>query len=293
MAKKTAMRVPQEVREDKPEEERKLGVVGKSWQEKAKKLDKIFNFVAAHTSHFVTLNDNSYVQSFDEELAKNSNLPLHVRPLRRRYYWGNSDLDGYKKGDKGKAEVRTEKKVGKGYWEMTLKLGSNKKSKKTLKRGEFKRALDGFGVNLDVFKKAISIAAWKILGDKPLKPLAIIEGQSIPVLYHPDGRTDVIFEIKFDKGKGKTFDGHEEDVIEVEIEVKEKPKEMSECEVEALLDKSEAILFGDFEDDLERIYDAKPSRLFNHLVQWRGRDKKGFKEAFKSLPGDSWQTLSP
>ncbi len=293
MAKKDKVRIPQEVRDDKPEEERKHRVLGKTWGEKAAKLDEIFNFVASQKKHFVTLDMAPHTDSFDEELAKASEFPANPRPLRLRYYWGNMALDGYKKGDKGKAEIRTERKVGKGYWEQVLKLGGNCGKKKTLKRGEYKRALDGFGTNLDVYTNAVKRSAKYILGDSERKPLARVEGQSKPVLYHPDGRTDIIFEIKFDKCKGFTFDGHEEDVVEVEIEVKEAPEDMSEEEIDALLEKSEEVLYKEFGDDLEQVYEAKPSALFRHLVEWRERDKKGFEKAFKSLPGDCWGEWRP
>lgn len=294
MANKKKIRVPQEVREDKPEEERKLRVLGKSWQDKAAKLDAIFHFVASQKAHFVTLDLQPHTDYFDAELVKASEYPAEFRPLRKRYYWGTLDLAGYKDSDPGKAELRTERKVGKGYWEQVLKLGgSTGKKKKTLIRGEHKRAVDGFGVNLSIYPAKIKRDAKKILDDKELKPLARLEGQSKPVLYHPDGREDVIFEIKFDKCKGFAFDGYEEDVVEVEIEAKEIPDKMTEQELEALFDKSENVLYQAFTGDLEPIYEAKPSGLFRHLVEWRSRDKKGFEKAFQSLPGDKWSDWSP
>lgn len=294
MAKKDKIRVPQEVRDDKPEEERKHRVLGNSWQDKAAKLDKVFNFVASQKDHFVTLDSKPHTDQFDSELADHAEFPFHPRPLRKRYYWGTIDLNGYKDGDLGKAEVRTEKKIGKGYWEQVLKLGgSTGKKKKTLKRGEYKRALDGFGTNLSVYQSSVSRSAELILGNKELKPLVRLEGQSKPLLYHPDGREDVIFEIKFDKCKGFAFDGYEEDVIEVEVEVKEFPDSMKSDDIEALLDRSEEILYEVFADDLEPVYEAKPSALFRHLAEWRERDKKEFKEAFKSLPGHKWADFLP
>lgn len=285
---------PQEVREDKPEEERKHRVLGENWCEKAAKLDAIFNFVAAQKTHFVTLDSQPHTDHFDGELADASEYPTHFRPLRKRYYWGTIDLDGYKDGDPGKAELRTERKIGKGYWEQTLKIGgSTGKKKKTLIRGEYKRALDGFGTNIDIYPSKIRRDAKKVLDDKVLKPLARLEGQSKPVLYHPDGNSDVIFEIKFDKCKGFTFDGHEEDIVEVEIEVKEIPDGFTQDDIEELLDKSEKVLYDAFQGDLEPIYEAKPSALFRHLVEWRDRDKKEFEKAYKALPGDKWADWTP
>lgn len=286
------MKRPQEIKEDKPEKERKHRVLGKSWVEKAEKLDRVFNFVAANKEHFVTLNQQPHSDGFDSELAAAAELPANPRPLRKRYYWSNRALDGYKEGDgKGRAEIRTEQKVGKGYWEQVLKIGG--KSGKTIERGEYKRALDGFGVNLDVYPEAIQKAARKIIQDEDLKPLVRLEGQSKPVLYHPDGRQDILFEIKFDKGKGFTFDGVQEDIVEVEIEVKEVGENVTEKEIEALLDKSEKLLYDNFAHDMEPIYEAKAMTLFRHLAAWRERDEEDFKKAFKSLPGDRWAEYRP
>ena len=68
---------------------------------------------------------------------------------------------------------------------------------------------------------------------------------------------------------------------------------MSDNDVETLLDQSEQILYTHFPGDLDPIYEAKPSALFRHLVEWRDRDRKEFEKAFKSLPGDCWADWSP
>ncbi|MCB9989923.1 MAG: hypothetical protein H6867_00910 [Rhodospirillales bacterium] len=291
MAKEIKKGKPQEVRDDGTEEERKHRVLGENWHDKAIRLDTIFNFIAGQKTHFVTLDQAVHTDHFDPELAAFAEFPANPKPLRTRYYWANAALDGYKPDDKGRAEIRTERKTGKGCWEQVLKIGG--KSGKTLKRGEYKRALDGFGVNLDVYPSEIRKSALKIIKDEEFKPLIRLEGQSKPVLYRPDGRTDILFEIKFDKGKGFTFDGIEEDVIEVEIEVKERGSDVSDEEIEALLDKSESLLYQQFEGNLEPINESKAMTLFRHLVDWQECDKKGFEKAFKALPGDRWEEYKP
>lgn len=292
MSKKTIKpRIPQELREDKPEEERKHRVLGKTWRKKAARLDKIFNFVATEKEHFVTFNLAPHTEGYNTELRRHSSRPVNIKPLRRRYYWANRKLDGYKKGNKDRVELRTEQKKGKGYWAQVLKLGSS--SAKTLRRGEYTRSLDGFGTNLDVYTPKVRDAARKVVGNTVRKPLGMIECQSVPLLYHPDGRPDVIFEIKFDKGKGFTFDGMETDVVEVEIEVKEVGEDVSKKDIEALLDKSERILYSEFEGLLKPVYQSKPELLFKHLNKWRKKDRTGFEKAFDSLPGDRWESWSP
>lgn len=282
---------PQEIKEDKPEIERKYSVIGDCLADRAHVLKKIFDSVVAKNDHFVTLDRAPHTKDFPAELVDlPPDFPCTVSYLRTRLYWLNDELAGYKPGDKGRAEIRTEEKPEKGYWQQTLKLGGN--GEKTLTRGEFKRPLDDFGTNLDVYKPKQRKAAYAILGHKERKPLVRIDSQSTALLYHPDGRPDVLFEIKFDKGIGRTFNGYVRDIVEVEIEVK-KAENLSPKDIERLLDRTETALYEKFNDDLEPIKDSKPAALFRYLVNYRERSKAGFERDFKALSGNKWDELSP
>ncbi len=285
--KKHKARVPREVKDDGEEDERKYRVLGKTWDQKVKTLRSVFSFVVLEGKFFATLDKAPHTASFDTCLVASAQVPIHIKPIGCRYYWATACLAGYKAKDKTRAEVRTEEKIGKRRWEQVVKLGGD--GSKTLKRGEYERHLDDFGVNIGVYSPEIRRAIRGVVGQKTLYPLAHIDVQSIPVLFHPDGRKDVLFEIKFDCGKGKTFDGFTTDIVEIEIEVKNFPKDMPDSKIEALLDLAEKMLFRDYGDNLEPIFESKPAVLFRHLVSWRDRNETEFTAAFRSLRGDKWK----
>lgn len=285
MADSKKGRIPQEVHEDKPENERKYRVKGASFEARVEKLSRIFNHIAACRRHFRTLDLAPHTDQFDTALSACSRFPHEVTPLRQRFYWAGENLKGYRPDDKIKAEVRTERKIGKGVWQQVLKIG--RESMGTLSRGEYKRLLDGFGTNLGIYPDKIKKPAQKILGDGPLKPVLVIESKSTKVLFHPDGNPDVLLEIKFDKGRGRTFDGFRHDIVEIEVEVKE-GGDLSAKQIEKILDRTEQVLLKHFADDLEPIHHSKVFEMVQHLHGWWLRDKKGFHKAFDALPGDRW-----
>ena len=291
MSRKAKVRVPQEVREDKPENERKYKITGERWEDRVQTIRQVFQKAAECKEHFVTLDKQPHIQKYHTRLIEAGQLPVEILALRERFYWAGKKLKGYRSEDNKKAEVRTEEKIGKGFWQQVLKLGSD--GTKTLKRGEHKRSLDGFGTNLSVYSDSIKEEALKILGKRNLKPLVQLQGQSIKLLYHPDGRKDMLFEIKFDIVAGRTFDGYERNIVEVEVEVKERGKKVTDKEIENMLDKSEGALLTDFADQLEVVYHSKVSELFQHLQGWLLRDPKGFSKAFDKLPGDKWAEYHP
>ena len=106
--------------------------------------------------------------------------------------------------------------------------------------------------------------------------------------YHPDGRADILFEIKFDKGKGFSFDGEQCEVVEVEIELKENLDGAAADEIEALLDKSDAALLKKSPDQLVPCIESKPAGLFSHLNNRCEEDPATFGRAFDALPDDRW-----
>jgi len=280
------------ISDDKPEEERKHRILGDRWADKAVLLDALFEFVKSEPDHFITLDTAPHVDGFDPELVSASLAPAHHRPLHQRIYWATKALDGYQNADDTKAEIRIQRKLGSGCWEQTLKLsGRNDPQKgagKTMVRQEYERDVDSFSIDLDLFPKEAEQAARSVFGDKPLKPLICLQGQGIPVLYHPDGRADVLFEIKFDKGKGFSFDGEQCEIVEVEIELKENLGGVTADEIEALLDKSDAALYTKFPDMLALSTESKPARLFAHLNKWREENPNAFGQAFDALPGNKW-----
>ncbi|MDB3952774.1 hypothetical protein N9452_02700 [Alphaproteobacteria bacterium] len=280
------------IADDKPEEERKHRIIGNGWADKAILLDMLFDFVKSETDHFITLEKKPYVSGFDPELVLTSLVPVNYRPLHQRIYWATKDLDGYKGGDDKRAEIRIQRKLGSGYWEQSLKLsGRNDPQKgagKTIVRQEYERDVDSFRIDLGLFPKKAEQAARSVFGDKPLKPLICLQGQGIPVLYHPDGRADILFEIKFDKGKGFSFDGEQCEVVEVEIELKENLGGAAAEEIEALLDKSDRALYKKSPNQLVPSIESKPARLFAHLNKWCEEDPDAFGHAFDALPDDRW-----
>ena len=272
--------VPVAVQSGKAEEERKYRVNGESWDDRVALLRQIFKFVAADKRHFATFDAAPHTEGYDARLLAVAKKPKHTKALRERFYWDTTALDGRGPANEGLVEIRTENKLGKHFWEQVVKLGGS--GTKTLKRDELPCSLDGPGVNMNVYEEPVRKAVHKVIGDKTLYPMLRIQSQSEPVLYHPDGRADVTFEIKFDVGVCTAFDGYEEDIVEIEIEVKDAPKSMSVKEIEELFDKSELKLFSKYADDLSLIFESKAAACFQHLVGWRERDKKEFKDAVKA-----------
>jgi hypothetical protein len=120
-----------------------------------------------------------------------------------------------------------------------------------------------------------------------------LEGQSSPILYYPKGSDDVLFEIKFDRTSGRTFDGHTERQAEIEIEIKKHPASMTMPRLEELLDRTENALISHFADSIQPIYESKVSGLFRHLAGWRARNPQEFSRVFKDLPGNRWTEWTP
>ncbi len=292
IARKNKMRIPHEKREDGSEDERKYEVLGINWLERVTRLHKIFAHVVNCNSHFVTLNAAPHTEGYDPELLSTAKPPIETLALRTRFYMAGKKLKGYRPSDKKKGELRIEEKTGKAAWQQVLKLGGD--GSRTLKRGEHKRLLDGAGYNFNVYSKDIAAQAEDVLGKRLLKRLVRLQGQSEKILYHPEGRQDVLFEIKFDQVKGLTFDGQKKkDLIEIEIEVKERGSNVSDDEIETMLNKSEDELMKNFADDIRPIYHSKVSELFQHLYGWMLQDPQGFGRAFDALPARKWAEMAP
>ena len=277
---------------DRPEEERKHRIIGSRWVDKVILLNTLFDFVTSESDHFVTLEKTPYVSGFDSELVSTSLAPVHYRPLHQRFYWATKDLDGYKDGEDTRPEIRIQRKLGTGRWKQTLKLSRQSDPQKgvgkTIVRQEYEREVNGFRIDFRLFPNEAEQAARSVFGDKPLKPVICMQGQGIPILYHPCGRADILFEIKFDKGKGFSFDGEQCEVVEVEIELKENLDGAAVEEIEALLDESDAALYKNFPDQLAPCIESKPAALFSHLKTRRKENPNTFGEAFDALPDDRW-----
>lgn len=288
---KSKIRVPQLAHEDKPEDERKYRIKGASLTLRQQRLKAIFDHVAKCNAHFRTLNKSPYTAKFDPRLANTARLPYEETPLRERFYWAGKNLKGYLPTEKIKVEIRTELKVGKGLWQQVLKIG--KETIGTLSRGEHKRLLDGFGVNLEPYPDKTRKPAMDILGDDELKPVIKIESRSRKILFHPDGNENLLLEIKFDEGIARTFDGFEQEFVEIEIEVKERCEDMTKEDIEAVLDRTQEVLLSRFADHLTPIHHSKVFDMVQHLYGRLLANKKMFHNVFNKLPGDRWAEVKP
>ena len=255
------------------EHERKHRVQGVCWADKAAIIDKIADFVADETTHFATLEAAPHSDGFDKELVAAARMPFNARPLHRRIYWAARDLAGYGNEDAATVEIRLEHQPAKGNWQQTVKLGAHRPTEKTLSRREIESDVAGFAVDLDLLPEDARRDANVILGGQLLKPVICLQGQGVPILYHPDGHKDLLFEIKFDKGKGFSFDGESCDIVEIEIELKQQHASADLKEIERLFEKSDDMLYRAFPDQIKRSNESKPTELFRHLRKWRARDR--------------------
>ena len=87
-----------------------------------------------------------------------------------------------------------------------------------------------------------------------------------------------MLEIKFDKGRGRTFDGYKHDIVEIEIEVKDRGPKITEKDIEKALDRTEKVLMKYFADSLQPCllytYDAADERSSEDLGGRRKFKKK-------------------
>ena len=280
-------------RKDKPERERKHRVLANSWTEKARLLNQIFKFVMDDNTHFVTLDLPPYASNFSEQLLSAARFPSNIKPLHQRLYWTTKTLSGYQSSNQPLVELRTERIINDSCWEQVVKFALAGTEGKTLSRREISTYLDGFGVNLSVLPEDACKLAKEILGDTALKAVACLQGQSIPVLYYPNGQNEIVFEIKFDLGIGHCFDGYKIDVIEIEVELKDYNQKLDLEHVEKLFDASEYVLETAFPGALDRTSVSKPTPLFQHMSDWRSRDVESFEAAYEALSDRQWVGPAP
>jgi hypothetical protein len=258
-------------------------ILSGDFKKDAQSLRAIFEFVNRNVAHYV------YVQpeeNIDPELLSLRQRPMNFKQARRRTYWANKKLSGYNEDDrKDRLEIRTErKKNGVTTYDIDVKRGGPASEEHpTMRRDEESRKSTKGLPTFRGFPKYMKDALKEAFG-KPskLKPVVYIDSYTAVMKYHPDGREDVTLEIKFDTGKGFNFMGYQEPVIEFEIEIKELPADMSCEDVQAIWRKEEAILNEAFED-IERIYDSKPSPLFYDLVSQKEGQGKAYGKAWDAL----------
>ena len=278
---------------DKPELERKHKVLGNGWAEKAHLIHRIFKFVLEDHTHFITLDLPPFASNFSKNLVSTAYSPSNIKPLHQRLYWATKMLSGYQLSDQSTVELRTERILNDACWEQVVKFANSGADRKTLSRREISNYLDGFGINLSVLPEDAYELAKKILGDTVLKPVACLQGQSIPVLYYPNGRNEIVFEIKFDLGMGHSFDGYKIDIVEIEIELKDLDQKIELEHVEELFDTSENILKTAFLGALERTTVSKPTPLFRHMRKWQSCDIVSFESAYEALSDSQWTEPTP
>jgi hypothetical protein len=288
MAKAQKVKLPQPVQEYGPEYERKWKIKGKNFKTRVSKLSEIFNSVVACNSHFATLNKPPHTSAFEKELIDLALKPFETTPLRTRFYFSGKNLKGYIPQENCRTgEVRTERKVGKKAWQQVLKLGSGK-TQVSLQRQEYKRLLDGFGVNLEAYPKKIAKAAVRVLGSRGFKRIIKVEGQSTKLLYHPDGDPKMLFEIKFDMAIARNFLGKRHDIVEIEIEVKEADVGVSKEKIEEALEKAHQKLSEMAEGSANPVKHSKIYPLIRHLAVQKRKNPKAFNKAFRELKPEAW-----
>lgn len=278
---------------DKPERERKLRVLADSWAQKAHSLHQIFKFVLEDHTHFITLDLPPYASNFSKQLVSTAHSPSNIKPLHKRLYWATKKLSGYQLSDQCLMELRTERTLTDACWEQVVKFAITGVKGRTLSRREISNYLDGFGINLSVLPEDAYELAKKIIGNTIPKPVACLQGQSIPILYYPNGQNEVVFEIKFDLGMGRSFDGYKIDIVEVEIELKDSDQSITFEHVEGLFDTSESILKTTFPGVLEQTTVSKPTPLFRHMREWQSCDIEAFEAAYEALSDSQWTEPTP
>jgi len=257
-----------------------------NFKKDVKRLREVFNFVNQNVAHYVYVQP---LENIDPELMRVRERPMNFKQARRRYYWANRKLQGYNQDDRSeRLEIRTEKKKnGSTYFDIDVKRGGPASEEHpTMKRDEESRKRSQGRPLFRGFPKYM-VTALKDAFGKPdtLKAPVYIDSYTAVMKYHPGGREDIILEIKFDTGKGFNFMGAQKPIIEYEIEIKELPEEITPEEVQSIWDKEEEILNKVF-DDIERIYDSKPSPLFYDLADRRDKDKKAFNKAWSAMKPD-------
>ena len=273
---------------DKPERERKLRVSAGSWAEKAHSLHQILKFVLEDHTHFITLDLPPYASNFSKQLVSTAHSPSNIKPLHQRLYWATKMLSGYQLSDQSLVELRTERMLNDACWEQVVKFVIVGAKERTLSRREISNYLDGFGINLSVLPEDAYELAKKIIGNTIPKPVACLQGQSIPILYYPSGQNEIIFEIKFDLGMGHSFDGYKIDIVEIEVELKDSDQKINLEHIEGLFDTSEHILRTAFPGVLEQTTVSKPTPLFRHMREWQSRDIDSFEAAYEALSDSQW-----
>ena len=278
---------------DKPERERKLKVLANSWAEKAHLLKQIFKFVLEDYTHFITLDLPPYASNFSKQLVSTAHSPSNIKPLHQRLYWATKMLSGYQLTDQYLVELRTERMLNDACWEQVVKFATADAEGWTLSRREISNYLDGFGINLSVLPEDAYELAKKIIGNAIPKPVACLQGQSIPILYYPNGQNEIVFEIKFDLGIGHSFDGYKIDIVEIEVELKGSNQRVNLKHIEGMFDTSEDILITAFPGVLERTTVSKPAPLFRHMREWQSCDIESFEAAYEALSDSQWTEPMP
>lgn len=273
---------------DKPELERKYRILGDNFEKRVHVLNEIYRFVLEDPDHFTTLDLPPHALMFDELLLSSAQRPTTIKPLHHRLYWSTETLSGYQTNGQAAAEFRTERILGKNCWEQVVKISEFIGKAKTLQRREISYLLDNFGINISILPENVKKPIKKILGNATLKPVACLQGQGMPVLYHPNGCPEIVCEIKFDLGIGHSFDGFKIDITEIEVEVKEFAPEVDQKEIEVIFDNAEEFLNNAFPGSIVSTTVSKPAPLFRHLQDWKAKDLNAFRAAYKALPLNYW-----
>lgn len=296
-------RKPQKIKRAKDEDERKYKIIlpdetlppAELYDRKVLILRDAFRYVARNNHYFRKLHKSPASDVFPAHVKKHFRRPTKDTTPRMRNYWADENLSGIDKvTGQNIAELRSEWKVDKGYFETTAKIicsDDESEDMATLHRGEYEVYVDGPGINFEVFPKRAEKHLERIYGDeRGLRIPSLIAGQSTMVLFHPRGDEDVLIEIKFDVQEGQIFDGFTWPVVELETEIKATRRQIELDERDYILGEADQILFnspvGEF---LAATKHSKAAEGNRHLLSMKAKDPEGFKDAFRRLPRDRFE----
>lgn len=145
-------------------------------------------------------------------------------PLRTRIYYDDVKLHGFAQG----VEIRIEERGdSKSPFKQVIKIGGNVAGKDgTFDRAEYSSPLKTGVPDLSVLDQEQKDKLKAIFGvakvsDIELRPLVMMVSQRWRYEYHPGGDADTLVEYAHDVARGQTFTGHQWDLYQAEIEMKE------------------------------------------------------------------------
>ncbi|MFN3826565.1 MAG: hypothetical protein ACK4NR_02950 [Micavibrio sp.] len=187
-------------------------------------LESVRDFIIK-APHFATLNDKRLLPSWINDLPLNA--PQEETGLRLRTYFDNAALTAAGNNVEIRVEYRGDKSSDGWPYKQVIKIGSNESTPgHVLDRLEYPAKLKKATPDLSVIDGPAAKYLKRIFDVKDLRkvhllPLIVIAGQRWRLLYHPDANRDVRVEVATDVGRGMTVGGHQWNLFQVEMEMKQ------------------------------------------------------------------------